>query len=294
MDGTNLPTNTGSTPVPPKPILPTLEDDDLNITTTSSGNTSNPSTPAILATPSGRKHCCGVLVGSLKYRIKFILSSFNIHYVKLHRKVCRFPIKDFKQILFSADASPQLSGTPTESAAENETVGIFGITPVYRQRIPANVKSAMIVDTNGDGFNELIVTLTDRVVRTYQWHHTGDIISMEPHGHLMPKNKWEFASQVSSLHFFFHMSVFVLLFSWKHIGLFVFVRKNQFNFSTISGRHYYASSRRSRPSSSSDFSARSNFSKTSASFKLIKLFYPIVRMSASMEVYPTPRWAIAT
>jgi hypothetical protein len=55
MDGTNLPTNTGSTPVPPKPILPTLEDDDLNITTTSSGNTSNPSTPAILATPSGRK-----------------------------------------------------------------------------------------------------------------------------------------------------------------------------------------------------------------------------------------------
>jgi hypothetical protein len=67
---------------------------------------------------------------------------------------------------------------------------------VFRQRIPANVKSAMIVDANGDGFNELIVTLTDRVVRTYQWHHTGDIISMQPHGHLMPKNKWEFASQV--------------------------------------------------------------------------------------------------
>ena len=54
----------------------------------------------------------------------------------------------------------------------------------------------MIVDVNGDGFNELIITLTDRVVRTYQWHHTGDVISMHPHGHLMPKNKWEFASQV--------------------------------------------------------------------------------------------------
>ena len=55
----------------------------------------------------------------------------------------------------------------------------------------------MIVDVNGDGFNELIITLTDRVVRTYQWHHTGDVISMHPHGHLMPKNKWEFASQVN-------------------------------------------------------------------------------------------------
>jgi hypothetical protein len=36
---------------------------------------------------------------------------------------------------------------------------LFGITPVFRQRIPANVKSAMIGDTNGDGFNELVPVL---------------------------------------------------------------------------------------------------------------------------------------
>ena len=98
----------------------------------------------------------------------------------------------------SAGASPQLAGTPSDSAlSEGVGSGILGITPIFQQRIPANVKDAMIGDANGDGFNELIVTLTDRVVRTYRWHHTGDFISMEPHGHLIPRNKWEFASQVN-------------------------------------------------------------------------------------------------
>ncbi len=38
-----------------------------------------------------------------------------------------------------------------------EYFGFNQIKPAYRQRIPANVKAAMIVDTNGDGFKELVI-----------------------------------------------------------------------------------------------------------------------------------------
>lgn len=35
--------------------------------------------------------------------------------------------------------------------------------------MPANVKEALIFDVNNDGLNELVLALTDRVVRAYQW-----------------------------------------------------------------------------------------------------------------------------
>ena len=59
------------------------------------------------------------------------------------------------------------------------------------QRIPANVKEALIFDINDDGLNEVVLALTDRVVRSYQWQGTG-----EGQGQLVPMNKWEFALQV--------------------------------------------------------------------------------------------------
>ena len=47
-----------------------------------------------------------------------------------------------------------------------------------------------ISDVNGDGLNELIVTLTDRVVRTYQWKKSSK------ESELMALSKWEFGDQV--------------------------------------------------------------------------------------------------
>ena len=41
------------------------------------------------------------------------------------------------------------------------------IKPIHTQRIPANVKDVIIGDINGDGSTELVISLTDRVVRTY-------------------------------------------------------------------------------------------------------------------------------
>ncbi len=62
-----------------------------------------------------------------------------------------------------------------------------------RQRLPPNVKEALLFDVNNDGLVELIVALTDRVVRTYQWKPKED---GGPDCHLASVNKWEFGGQV--------------------------------------------------------------------------------------------------
>lgn len=88
------------------------------------------------------------------------------------------------------------SNQTAEVAEDEDAFSAPRLFPSYRQRIPANVKEIFIADVNGDGFSELVVTLTDRVVRIYQWHHTGDLLSHKVQGELVPLNKWEFASQV--------------------------------------------------------------------------------------------------
>ena len=51
------------------------------------------------------------------------------------------------------------------------------------------MKEALLFDVNNDGLTELVVALTDRVVRTYRWTPKGG-------GHLASLNKWEFGGQV--------------------------------------------------------------------------------------------------
>ena len=41
--------------------------------------------------------------------------------------------------------------------------------PCFSQQLPPNIKKVEIIDVDDDGLNEILVTLTDRVVRTYQW-----------------------------------------------------------------------------------------------------------------------------
>lgn len=55
---------------------------------------------------------------------------------------------------------------------------------------------------NEDGLNEVVLALTDRVVRSYQWQARDDAVDgggsdgEEDHGQLVPMNKWEFGLQV--------------------------------------------------------------------------------------------------
>lgn len=66
---------------------------------------------------------------------------------------------------------------------------------VHVQRIPPNTKMALVADIDRDGANELIIGLTDRVVRSYRWSSNADLGT----GKLVGLNKWECANQIGTV-----------------------------------------------------------------------------------------------
>ena len=64
----------------------------------------------------------------------------------------------------------------------------------YDQRMPSNCKELLLADLDGDGQNELIIGLTDRVLRTYKWIRIGT-----NRGKFVGLHKWEFADQIGSV-----------------------------------------------------------------------------------------------
>jgi len=122
------------------------------------------------------------------------------------------------------------------SLTDKERKGGDMMTPLHTQRLPANVKDLIICDVNGDGSSELVVSLTDRVVRTYRWVQATEEFSPPgsptepqpsgsgeetpsshltpgaansfglppyllncPPGRLVSVHKWEFASQIGTI-----------------------------------------------------------------------------------------------
>ncbi|KAA0195369.1 hypothetical protein HAZT_HAZT010094 [Hyalella azteca] len=74
------------------------------------------------------------------------------------------------------------------------------LIPVHSQKLPANIKMALIGDINGDSFCELVVALTDRIVRTYKWTDSGLCgVSGFPQGKLIAQNKWELSDQIGGI-----------------------------------------------------------------------------------------------
>lgn len=66
---------------------------------------------------------------------------------------------------------------------------------VHVQRIPTNTKVVLVADIDKDGANEMILGLTDRVVRSYRWSSSTDFGT----GRLVGLNKWECANQIGTV-----------------------------------------------------------------------------------------------
>lgn len=85
-------------------------------------------------------------------------------------------------------------GDNTETRAESDGKQPLRLDVLYDQRMPANCKELLLADLDGDGQNEIIIGLTDRVLRTYKW------IKIGPNrGKFVGLYKWEFADQIGSV-----------------------------------------------------------------------------------------------
>lgn len=91
--------------------------------------------------------------------------------------------------------SSNISSSNLESMNDaNDKVSGFKLSPLYEQRMPSNCKELLLADLDGDGQNEIIVGLTDRVLRTYKWIKIGP-----DRGKFVGLYKWEFADQIGSV-----------------------------------------------------------------------------------------------
>ncbi|XP_023015849.2 KICSTOR complex protein ITFG2 [Leptinotarsa decemlineata] len=119
----------------------------------------------------------------------------------------------------------QINSTSGTGSSENLPIGEFAdlkikkddservqLICIHMQRIPANCKDIVLGDVDGDGMIEMILGLTDRVVRSYRWvanpylpalNLTDSCLGFEPSDKLLGKfvalNKWECANQIGSI-----------------------------------------------------------------------------------------------
>lgn len=95
-----------------------------------------------------------------------------------------------------------------ERCEKKEEPTTSSIQPCYMQKLPANVHCVLVADIDGDGLKELVVAMTDRVVRSYKWQNIapdGDaaaassINAEHPSGLFVAQNKWEMYSQIGTI-----------------------------------------------------------------------------------------------
>lgn len=104
------------------------------------------------------------------------------------------PLSTMETAFIAQESTPEYpsQSSATEGCAINKTPNELSV--MYSQRMPANCKELLLADLDGDGQNELIIGLTDRVLRTYKW-----IKISADRGKFVGLYKWEFADQIGAV-----------------------------------------------------------------------------------------------
>ncbi|GIY61401.1 KICSTOR complex protein ITFG2 [Caerostris darwini] len=100
-------------------------------------------------------------------------------------------------ICISGDGLCSIFEVKNESLLEGGERKTF-LHPFHVQKLPANTKVALLADVDNDGELELILGLTDHVLRTYRWVR----INQDPNdfsGKLVGLHKLELADQIGSI-----------------------------------------------------------------------------------------------
>ncbi|CAC5398146.1 ITFG2 [Mytilus coruscus] len=102
--------------------------------------------------------------------------------------------------LFEVVAEVKKDESKTETDAEDENKII--LKPHYTQHLPANGKSLLIADVDGDGQIEIVVAYADRVVRCFRWKQdsASDMLEVgSSTGNLIQISQWQLSGQIGSL-----------------------------------------------------------------------------------------------
>lgn len=126
------------------------------------------------------------------------ISSFKILQKDITRKQRSFIYNN--RVYICADIGASINTTNCQNSDQidntsemNELSGKMEC--VHVQRIPTNTKIVLIADVDKDGANEMILGLTDRVVRSYRWSSNADLGT----GKLVGLNKWECTNQIGTV-----------------------------------------------------------------------------------------------
>lgn len=112
------------------------------------------------------------------------------------KKQQSFTLNNTEYTRVDVGASTSNSQTSEQIDNTNEMNELSGkMECVHVQRIPTNSKIVLIADVDKDGANEMILGLTDRVVRSYRWSSNADLGT----GKLVGLNKWECTNQIGTV-----------------------------------------------------------------------------------------------
>ncbi|XP_065325490.1 KICSTOR complex protein ITFG2-like isoform X2 [Gordionus sp. m RMFG-2023] len=84
------------------------------------------------------------------------------------------------------------------------------LMPIYSQHIPANTKTGILIDFDGDGLDEVVIGLTDRIVRSFKWVFDAQvkndlqISTQNLKGKFIAYHKWELIKQIGNLSYDFN------------------------------------------------------------------------------------------
>ncbi|XP_055941551.1 KICSTOR complex protein ITFG2-like isoform X2 [Argiope bruennichi] len=99
-------------------------------------------------------------------------------------------------ISISGEGSCSIFEITNESLLENERKNL---QPFHVQKLPANTKVALLADVDNDGELELVLGLTDHVLRTYRWVRLNNQNPNDFSGKLVGLHKLELGDQIGSI-----------------------------------------------------------------------------------------------